>query len=64
MQYYDGFKKYKNNKIAISEEGISITYGEVEDIFRSMGEKIKRTLIFSFCENTIGCLCGDRKSVV
>lgn len=58
MQYYDGLKKYKNNMLAISEEGISISYGEVEDICRSMGEKIKRTIIFSFCENTIGCLCG------
>lgn len=52
-------KKQRECLVAIQENGISLTYGELLDFCSQM--KIKcggRNLIFCFCQNTIGSLAG------
>lgn len=58
MAYYDEFAKF-NDKIAlIDENNKHITYAEMQKICTDIGKVTKRGLVFSFCENSIGSVCG------
>lgn len=59
MSYFDEFGKYKDKLAAISEEGDSITYAALEELAREFGDKMdRRSLVFCFCTNTLGSMCG------
>ena len=59
MAYYNELKKYGDNIAVLDEKGRQITYQEMDSFCRKLGDKIKeRTLVFSFCENSIGSVCG------
>lgn len=59
MAYYNELERYKNKIAVISDDGAQLSYGELELFCRNMKENIKkRCLVFSFCENSIGSLCG------
>ena len=59
MAFYDSFLKY-NEKIAILDDKLqSISYMELNDLCLEVGKVIsKRALVFCFCENSIGSVCG------
>lgn len=59
MAYYNELKKYGDNIAVLDEKGRQITYQEMDSFCQRLGERIKkRTLVFSFCENSIGSVCG------
>lgn len=59
MAYYNELKKYKDNLALIDDQGNQMTYEELDDFCVELGNKIpERTLVFCFCENTIGSVCG------
>ena len=59
MAYYDEFEKYKNNIALIDSDMHSITYSQILNFCNKIGNIIhRRTLVFSFCENSIGSICG------
>lgn len=59
MAYYNEMKEYKNNLALIDDQGNQMTYEELDDFCVELGNKIpERTLVFCFCENTIGSVCG------
>lgn len=59
MSYFDEFEKFNDKMALISEEGISLTYselgGEVQELKKLLDP---RTLLFCFCQNTVGSVCG------
>lgn len=68
MAFYNELKRYQNQIAAISEDGQSITYGDLHKFCNelehkvypdiSMGNNPKRDLIFVFCRNTVGALAS------
>lgn len=59
MGYYNEFGKFKDKIAAISQEGIAITYSELETFAGTVGAKVKsRSLVFCFCDNVIGSMAG------
>lgn len=59
MAYYDELKKYGKNIALLDESKNQITYEELDDFCQRLGEMLdERKLIFSFCENSIGSVCG------
>jgi acyl-CoA synthetase (AMP-forming)/AMP-acid ligase II len=58
MVFYDEFGKYGDKKAFISEEE-SITYAEIEENAKKMGEEIPRSsLVIQFCDNSVGSAGG------
>lgn len=59
MAYYNEFGKYKDHAAVLDDSGIEVTYGQLEEFCKSMANCLKkRSLVFSFCENSIGSVCG------
>lgn len=59
MSYYDDFGKFKDKAAAIQEDGQQITYTEIQDTAKKIGAIAEsRSLVFSFCTNVIGSMCG------
>ena len=69
MSYFDELKKYKDKMALISEEGINLTYEELSCEVEEIASLLQpRSLMFSFCTNTVGSICGylgalNRKTV-
>lgn len=59
MSFFNELEKYGENTAIIESTGEFITYKELVALCQQLGEKVKkRTLVFSFCENSIGSLVG------
>lgn len=59
MSYFDELAKFNDKMALISEEGISLTYNELNDEVQELVKLLTpRSLMFSFCSNTIGSVCG------
>lgn len=59
MSYFDELVKYDSKMALISEEGISLTYAELNNEVQELVKLlVPRTLMFAFCSNTIGSVCG------
>lgn len=59
MCYYNEFGKYGDKVAAVSSEGISVTYRELETYAKDIGEIIPtRSLVFCFCKNVVGSMAG------
>lgn len=59
MGYYDEFGRFGNKPAAIGSDGGTLTYQELEDYAKRIGEKIpRRSLVFCFCKNVIGSMAG------
>ena len=59
MSFYQDFIKHKDCYAAIADNGDSLTYRELLDFTRIMGDVMKpRSLVFVLCENTLGSLVG------
>ena len=53
------FKDFSENTAVISEEGIQLTYQELQEHTQKLVQMIgERCLIFSLCKNTVGSLIG------
>lgn len=58
MAYYN-IKSDDKQLVAVEESGKCLTYAQLADESKRIGSKLqKRSLIFQFCQNTIGSLCG------
>lgn len=59
MSYFDELQKFQDKLALISEEGISLTYSELNSEVQEIKELLTaRTLMFCFCSNTVGSVCG------
>lgn len=59
MAFYNELGKFKDKAACIDAAGNQITYSEVEQLQQEMGKVLKkRSLVFSFCSNTIGSVVG------
>lgn len=59
MAFYNDYKKYGENIVAIQNDGKMISYLELSEISERMKKWLQqRKLVFAFCENSIGSLCG------
>ena len=59
MAYYNNLLNYRDNIAAIDEKGEHITYLELhEKTLLIKGVVPERSLVFAFCNNSIGALCG------
>lgn len=59
MAFYNELYRWENNMACIDNQGNSLTYEELEKYTNKLGVVIgTRTLVFSFCENSIGSLVG------
>lgn len=58
MAYYDELEKFGNKVALIEESGNKITYAAMQNICSDIGKLVKRGLVFSFCENSIGSVSG------
>lgn len=58
MRIWD-LQKFSDNTAVVSEEGISISYAELDKMSHELAGAIgKRCLVFCMCENSIGSLLG------
>ena len=59
MAYYNELKKYENYIAVLDDANRGISYAELDEFCQEIGNKIpERALVFSFCENSIGSVCG------
>lgn len=59
MAFYNELKIWENNIACINSEGKCLTYKELEEYTSELGAVLgARTLVFSFCSNTIGSVTG------
>ena len=59
MSYYDDFAKFGDALAAVSAEGATLTYRQLEDYANLIGGHIPaRSLVFCFCKNVIGSMAG------
>lgn len=59
MAYYDDLAKYGSRVAILDDKNQSMTYGGLDAFCLEMGEVLKnRTLVFSFCENSLGSISG------
>ena len=59
MAYYNELKKYGTQTAIIDMNGNQMTYKEMDLCCHQFGERLEsRKLVFSFCENSIGSICG------
>ena len=59
MAYYNDLKKYGTKTAIIEKNENEITYEELDEFCIKIGQVLEqRKLVFSFCENSIGSICG------
>ncbi len=59
MSYYDDFAKFGDALAAVSAEGTTLTYRQLEEYAGMVGQRIpSRSLVFCFCKNVIGSMAG------
>lgn len=59
MGYYNEFGKFGDKPAAISSEGITLSYRELEEYAKQIGQKVPaRSLVFCFCKNVVGSMAG------
>ena len=59
MAYYNELRKYGTKAALIDENGNEMTYEQLDDECVRLGSKLdSRKLVFAFCSNTIGSICG------
>ncbi|MGN0481055.1 MAG: AMP-binding protein [Lachnospiraceae bacterium] len=58
MAYYNDFGKFNNRIALLDDRGNKVTYADMQTICTDMGKVVRRGLVFSFCENSIGSVCG------
>lgn len=59
MAYYNDFEKFGDRLAAIADTGETMTYSQLGSAAGELGEIIgRRCLVFCFCTNTIGSMCG------
>lgn len=59
MAYYNEFEAFGDRQAAIADTGESITYAQLGECAGELGQAAGgRCLVFCFCSNTIGSLCG------
>ncbi len=59
MGYYNEFGKFGDKFAAVSSEGITLTYRELEEYAKQIGQMIPaRSLVFCFCKNVVGSMAG------
>lgn len=59
MSFYPDFLKNKDRYAAIDDSGKGLTYGDLIDFSKTMGDAVKkRSIIFILCENKMGSLAG------
>lgn len=59
MAYYNDLKKYGTKTAIIDKNENEITYEELDEFCIKIGQVLEqRKLVFSFCENSIGSICG------
>ena len=59
MIFYEKLQRYGNKMAVIEDSGYSLTYAELQKEIDTLSDKIpERTLVFSFCKNTIGSVLG------
>jgi acyl-coenzyme A synthetase/AMP-(fatty) acid ligase len=59
MAFYDSFERFGDRMAVIDDRGQSITYRELADWSKLLGQKMqRRTLAFCFCENSLGSPIG------
>lgn len=59
MGYYKEFGKFGEKPAAISSEGITLSYRELEEYAKQIGQKVPaRSLVFCFCKNVVGSMAG------
>ena len=60
MGLYPDLLKHQERCAAIADNGMAITYNELSTFSLRMAVAVKpHSLVFSFCENTIGSLAGS-----
>lgn len=69
MNYYDGLKQFGDRMALIQDDGSELTYAQLAAETERIGSCVEaRTLVFSFCTNTVGSVAGylaflNRKAV-
>lgn len=59
MSYYKDFGKFGDKPAAVSAEGLTLTYRELEEYAKRVGEAVPtRSLVFCFCRNVVGSMAG------
>lgn len=59
MAFYNKLEKWENNMACIDSKGNRLTYNQLEEYTSELGTVIgSRTLVFSFCENSVGSVVG------
>lgn len=59
MAYYNELDKYGESIAILDDRKNQVTYAELSVFCKELGEKLpERALAFSFCENSIGSVCG------
>lgn len=59
MAYYNDFNKFGEQTALLDDKDNKMTYAGLDEFCKRIGEKIpERALVFSFCENSIGSVCG------
>ena len=57
--FFDNFSLHGTNAAAIDENGNQVTYAELDSISNEFSKHAEsRKLVLSFCNNTLGSLCG------
>lgn len=58
MTYYDELLKYRDKIALLDEHGNKYTYADMQRVCTDISHVVKRGLVFSFCENSIGSVSG------
>ena len=59
MAYYDDLARYGKQLAVLDDKNQSMTYEELNAFCEKMGDVLEeRTLVFSFCENSVGSISG------
>lgn len=59
MSFYNDFEKYGDRTVAVSAEGLRLSYRELKDLTTELGRFLTgRKMAICFCENRIGSLVG------
>lgn len=59
MSFYDNIVDFQGSIAAITDSGEHVTYSDIGSFADKIYSKINhRCLVFSFCENSLGSLCG------
>lgn len=59
MSYFDELDKYGDRTALLQEDGLSLTYAQLAQEAGEIAAHVTpRSLVFSFCRNVIGSVCG------